>query len=142
MSRYIDADELLMAFGEVRADYNCFNELERPRYEMWSNAIDFINTMAKSSIDIVKCKECRWARPKTLKGETGYRCLFYRTRKAHNGYCDCGERKTEQAERAETMSCQECKWWFTDSLKHGGYCQSLLYNHECRYEPEVDCSWK
>lgn len=42
----------------------------------------------------------------------------------------------------ETMSCQECKWWFTDSLKHGGYCQSLLYNHECRYEPEVDCSWK
>ena len=53
------------------------------------------------------------------------------------------DRKTEpQTERAETMSCQECKWWFTDSLKHGGYCQSLLYNHECRYEPEVDCSWK
>lgn len=48
--------------------------------------------------------------------------------------------KTEpQTERAETMSCQECKWWFTDSLKHGGYCQSLLYNHECHYEPEVDC---
>lgn len=47
-----------------------------------------------------------------------------------------------QTERVETMSCQECKWWFTDSLKHGGYCQSLLYNHECRYEPEVDCSWK
>ena len=45
-------------------------------------------------------------------------------------------------DRAETMSCQECKWWFTDSLKHGGYCQSLLYNHECHYEPEVDCSWK
>lgn len=60
MSRYIDADELLMAFGELRADYNCFNELERPRYEMWSNAIDFINTMAKSSIDIVRCKECKW----------------------------------------------------------------------------------
>lgn len=53
------------------------------------------------------------------------------------------DRKTEpQTERVETMSCQECKWWFTDSLKHGGYCQSLLYNHECRYEPEVDCSWK
>ena len=47
-----------------------------------------------------------------------------------------------KTERAETMSCQECKWWFTDSLKHGGYCQSLLYKHECRYEPEVDCSWK
>ena len=45
-------------------------------------------------------------------------------------------------DKVETMSCQECKWWFTDSLKHGGYCQSLLYNHECRYEPEVDCSWK
>ena len=60
MSRWIDADELLSAFGEVRADYNCFNELERPRYEMWSNAIDFINTMARSSIDIVRCKECKW----------------------------------------------------------------------------------
>ena len=47
-----------------------------------------------------------------------------------------------QTKRVETMSCQECKWWFTGSLKHGGYCQSLLYNHECRYEPEVDCSWK
>ena len=64
-------------------------------------------------------------------------------------YCpNCGakmnaDRKTEpQTERVETMSCQECKWWFTDSLKHGGYCQSLLYNHECHYEPEVDCSWK
>ena len=55
---------------------------------------------------------------------------------------DHNEIGTTQTERAETMSCQECKWWFTDSLKHGGYCQSLLYNHECRYEPEVDCSWK
>lgn len=45
--------------------------------------------------------------------------------------------KTEpQTERVETMSCQECKWWFTDSLKHGGYCQSFLYNQECRYEPQ------
>ena len=55
---------------------------------------------------------------------------------------DHNEIGTTQTERAETMSCQECKWWFTDSLKHGGYCQSLLYNHECHYEPEVDCSWK
>lgn len=52
------------------------------------------------------------------------------------------EQTEPQTDRVETMSCQKCKWWFTDSLKHGGYCQSLLYNHECRYEPEVDCSWK
>lgn len=126
MSRYIDAEAWLK-------NIECTNE--------------FLDTLKHKiadapHIDIVKCKECRWARPKTLKGETGYRCIFYRTRKAENGYCDCGEHKTEQAERVETMSCQECKWWFTDSLKHGGYCQSLLYNHECRYEPEVDCSWK
>ena len=52
------------------------------------------------------------------------------------------DQHVQRVESVETMSCQECKWWFTDSLKPGGYCQSLLYNHECRYEPEVDCSWK
>lgn len=67
----------------------------------------------------------------------GEKCIECKRKQSEAKY------KTEpQTERAETMSCQECKWWFTDSLKHGGYCQSLLYNHECRYEPEVDCSWK
>ena len=82
-----------------------------------------INVRSKTMLDCYKCR--RYADPTEPCVECHY------------------EPKTEpQTERAETMSCQECKWWFTDSLKHGGYCQSLLYNHECRYEPEVDCSWK
>ena len=89
MSRYIDADELLMAFGEVRADYNCFNELERPRYEMWSNAIDFINTMARSSIDIVRCKECRWYQP--LDSTRPYDCPKGLEVNADD-FCSYGER--------------------------------------------------
>lgn len=60
----------------------------------------------------------------------------------HDIRTDTHECVKDTHDKVETMSCQECKWWFTDSLKHGGYCQSLLYNHECRYEPEVDCSWK
>jgi hypothetical protein len=48
------------------------------------------------SIEIVFCKDCRWARPRTLKGETGYSCLFHRTLKAEDGYCDVGERKESE----------------------------------------------
>lgn len=46
-------------------------------------------------VDFVTCAECRWARPRTLKGETGYRCVFYRVDKAENGFCDNGEREGE-----------------------------------------------
>ena len=101
MSRYIDADELLMAFGEVRADYNCFNELERPRYEMWSNAIDFINTMAKSSIDIVRCKECKYYH-KDYTGEWCGRCSSPQAirKTTADDFCSYGER-AEQTERSE-----------------------------------------
>ena len=98
MSRYIDADELLMAFGEVRADYNCFNELERPRYEMWSNAIDFINTMAKSNIDIVRCKECaRW--DKSIEGHINiddHLCRMHLWWTLETDYCSDGEREDNE----------------------------------------------
>lgn len=56
----------------------------------------------------------------------------------HDLHTETHECVQDTHDRAETMSCQECKWWFTDSLKHGGYCQSLLYNHECRYEPKTE----
>lgn len=49
-----------------------------------------INEM--ETADIVRCKDCMWARPRTLKGETGYRCIFYRVDKAESGFCDNGER--------------------------------------------------
>lgn len=45
--------------------------------------------------ELVRCRNCRWSRPRTLKGETGYRCVFYRVDKAEDGYCDCGEREDE-----------------------------------------------
>ena len=48
------------------------------------------------AVSVVRCAECRWSRPRTLKGETGYRCVFYRVDKAENGYCDCGERKESE----------------------------------------------
>ena len=45
--------------------------------------------------ELVRCAECRWSRPRTFKGETGYRCVFYRVDKAETGYCDIGEREVE-----------------------------------------------
>lgn len=52
------------------------------------------------------------------------------------------QKRAEQTEpRAETMSCQECKWWFTDDGKDG-YCQRQYHNEECKYEPITDCPWK
>ena len=80
MSRYIDAEWLLNFFEPYPNDYHtplgtlraCVDEAP--------------------SIDFVRCAECRWARPRTLKSETGYRCVFYRVDKAEDGYCDNGER--------------------------------------------------
>lgn len=97
MSRYIDADELVMAFGEVRADYNCFNELERPRYEMWSNAIDFINTIAKSSIDIVRCKECKYYIDNMPEDSTDDECRWRSEEQPNpDDFCSYGERKSDE----------------------------------------------
>ena len=99
MSRYIDADALKEFVDDCgicaicpqkapRCVYDCdFPDAMTPKWELLINA--------QPSIDIVHCSECRWARPRTLKGETGYRCLFYRVDKAENGYCDVGERGGE-----------------------------------------------
>ena len=45
--------------------------------------------------DLIMCRDCRWARPRTLPGETGYRCVFHRIWKGEDGYCDNGEREGE-----------------------------------------------
>lgn len=78
MSRWIDADALMKGL---------------PTEYLGSTAHLLINSAP--SIDLVRCAECHWARPRTLKGETGYRCVFYRVDKAENGYCDIGEREAE-----------------------------------------------
>ena len=82
MSRYIDADHAefrlqccgtyhgVIAFDTVKAVLN-----DAP------------------SIDIVFCRECHWSRPRSLPGETGYRCVLHRIWKGENGFCDSGDRK-------------------------------------------------
>lgn len=79
MSRYTDVDGLKEALKQ-----------NLPQY-MWGEMLTTVNI--QPGIEIVFCKTCRWARPRTLKGETGYRCLFHRTLKAEGGYCDVGERR-------------------------------------------------
>lgn len=81
MSRYIDFDYVK---SKKRLD------LKSMHHSVWMQDIYFA-----PSIDIVRCAECLWARPRTLKGETGYRCVFYRVDKAEDGYCDNGEREGE-----------------------------------------------
>ena len=79
MSRYVDADatrDLLI------------------RSISLTNGIDTALKDAPS-IDIVFCKECHWARPRSLPGETGYRCVLHRIWKGENGFCDSGEREGE-----------------------------------------------
>ena len=71
MSRYIDIDDL--PTGRVE----------------WDDIFD------APSIDIVFCRECHWARPRSLPGETGYRCVLHRIWKGENGFCDSGEREGE-----------------------------------------------
>lgn len=86
MSKWIDA-EWLKEHIEVISYEGMWHTTETDEFV----AVDNINLAP--SIDLVRCAECRWARPRTLKGETGYRCVFYRVDKAENGYCDCGERE-------------------------------------------------
>jgi hypothetical protein len=83
MSRWIDAEWLLNFFEPYPNDYQTPLGLLRA-------CVD-----DAPSIDLVRCAECRWSRPRTLKGETGYRCVFYRVDKAETGYCDIGEREGE-----------------------------------------------
>ena len=61
MSRYIDADALDRAFSKLR--FNTDGELEhygdRPNWYLWGSEVE--NLIADApTIDIVRCKECRW----------------------------------------------------------------------------------
>ena len=103
MSRWIDADKMLA--DESEAYMKAQIELAKQEPNKTYSATRMVNAVAHKkiqmliadtpSIDIVRCAECHWARPRTLKGETGYRCVFYRVDKAESGYCDNGEREGE-----------------------------------------------
>ena len=45
------------------------------------------------TIDLVRCKECRWAYPRQGYGETGVRCVFHRFDKGDDWFCADGERR-------------------------------------------------
>lgn len=77
MSRYIDAD----AYEQKMNDYY-------PKF--WKTVLN-----EQPSIDIVFCRDCHWSRPRSLPGETGYRCVLHRIWKGENGFCDSGEREGE-----------------------------------------------
>ena len=77
----------------IRDMYSCLNPDARALVGQVLIDIDAIPTI--DAVSVVRCSECRWSRPRTLKGETGYRCVFYRTYKAETGYCDIGEREGE-----------------------------------------------
>lgn len=62
MSRWIDADALKEYIGAVRAEFNFFDDDERPRYEAHSKAIYLLDLYVSEapSIDIVRCVECKY----------------------------------------------------------------------------------
>ena len=73
--RLIDADELLVGTLD---------------HDQISTHLVY-NAPTIDAVKVVRCKDCRWAYPRKLKGETGVHCVFYRIDKADNGYCDIGE---------------------------------------------------
>jgi len=63
--RPIDADALKEYIGGVRAEYNFFDDNERPRYEAHSKAIYLLdlyldNAPTIDAVSVVRCKECKW----------------------------------------------------------------------------------
>lgn len=74
MSRYVDADTL-------------------PRHGQRGGLVHWKDIEEAPSIDLVFCRDCHWSRPRSLPGETGYRCVLHRIWKGENGFCDSGDRK-------------------------------------------------
>jgi hypothetical protein len=75
--RLIDADELLVGTLD---------------HDQISTHLVY-NAPTIDAVKVVRCKDCRWAYPRKLKGETGVHCVFHRIDKDNNGYCDTGEER-------------------------------------------------
>ena len=94
MSRYIDADAIDKAFSKLR--FNNDGELEhygdRPNWYLWGSEVE--NLIADApSIDIVRCKECRWGKPYSDK-QLECDALGLGGLKFPNDFCSYGVRKT------------------------------------------------
>ena len=73
MARYIDADKFREFLGDMRSEYNFFDDEERPRYEAYSKALLILNEYVENepSINIVRCGECRHR----ITGRMGKMCI-------------------------------------------------------------------
>ena len=95
MSRYIDADALIAdmqeryckSCKEKGEDYNGVG----CRACMVDDAIDDVDGFADNSIDIVRCKECRWGKPYSDK-QLECDALGLGGLKFPNDFCSYGER--------------------------------------------------
>ena len=85
MSRYIDADEFLENNKEF-AD----REIEHPRYQ--ETVRELINEAP--SIDIVRCKECKWSKANGTYQWCGR--LDSTARITADDFCSYGERKSDE----------------------------------------------
>lgn len=92
MSRYIDADALDRAFSKLR--FNNDGELnhygDRPNWYLWGSEIE--NLIADApSIDIVRCKECKWYKQSEAFCENGNGLW----QAGDECFCNYGEREGE-----------------------------------------------
>lgn len=101
MSRYIDADALDRAFSKLR--FNNDGELEhygdRPNWYLWGSEVE--NLIADApSIDIVRCKECKFSARYVDDGHIECRLYSHPLRHDYHemkpdDFCSYGERKSE-----------------------------------------------
>lgn len=94
--RLIDADALDRAFSKLR--FNNDGELEhygdRPNWYLWGSEVE--NLIAEApSIDIVRCKECKWRGEEIESGNPYHWCRLvgvgYEVDDIH--FCSYGERR-------------------------------------------------
>ena len=116
MSRYIDESALLSA---IKKEYFMLKHIRK--------------TIANTpSIDIVRCKECKWAKANGTYQWCGR--LDSTARITADDFCSYGER-AEQTE--PSTDCDTCKHW--KYIAHEYQCEAI----KCQgYEPSTDCGWK
>ena len=95
MSRYIDADAVITAIAE-------FNKYEDElEYPYASDDLEEYKDDARlliedaPSIDIVRCKECKWASP-NKEGDYDCKCHIPIFRVDAEGYCYLADRKESE----------------------------------------------
>lgn len=131
-----ERDELIIAVRTVFAEADRKTEPQTERY--------CTNCKHNGVLADYECRECHgmdkheFIEPQTEKCpfDDSLPCEWVCT---EYGKCKYKYKpKTEpQTERAETMSCQECKHY-----EVGKPCKPFLNECDCHYEPQTDCAWQ